>query len=415
MPLLDQLRALRRWWLPALAALLLVFFATLVVGTAQPTRYGSTATLLFAVSGGDSATDLNQASTYLQREMTSYARVAKSPLVLDPVVKSLRLNETAADLAHNVAAVNPTNSVLLDITVTHSDPQPAASIANAVANSLARVAESTAPMSSGQQLLKVTMLSPAQPPGAPAGISINALAALGVSLGIAAAALVLIAAARWDRRVWRAIDVDREMTGPVMASLPHTTGDGATQQTVVRLHRAADELLTQGDGRAAALIAVTAPAQGAGQGLVASALGQAIAEIGGRAAVVDLSTASSYDARSFLQRLVVDGSTGPTLAGVKIRQFAAGRNLTEVSDTDPALVRAQVDVMLFDTPDLYTSSAAATLMSVADGAVLVVPAGSRNRAVQSAVDRLANASGRQTIRPVQVVLTRVAVRDACSL
>lgn len=408
----DLLRSVRRWWPAAILAFALVAGTSFAMGSAQTARYGATATLIFAVSGGDSATDLNQASTYLQREMTSYARVASSPRVLDPVVKALKLDGTAADLARNVEAVNPTNTVLLDITVSRAEPREAATLANTVAATLARVAESMAPSSSGRRLLKVTLLAPAHPPTAAAGLPRGAIVGLSLVLGAAAAALALIAAARWDRRVWRAADIDVELVGPVLASLARSTLPGWTDENTLRLRRAADELLSQRPDDRGALIALTSTAPMEEDVHLVTALGQAIADIGGRSAVLDISTVSAHEARIVMVLLRGGAHSHDPLSRVDVRHFGVTEAVTQLTSTELGRLRSEVDVILIHTPDMESSAVATTVMSGADAALLVVRAGTGERAVRTAIDRLTDASGGRAIPQVGIVLTRVSPSDA---
>ena len=73
-----------------LASLALVALVTLVM----PTMYTATTRLFFGVQSGESATDLSQGSTFAEKQMSSYAQVAVSPLVLSSVIRKLDLEET---------------------------------------------------------------------------------------------------------------------------------------------------------------------------------------------------------------------------------------------------------------------------------------------------------------------------------
>ncbi len=42
--------------------------------------------MLFSIAAASSAMELNQASTYLERAMTSYSAMTTTPYVLDPVI-----------------------------------------------------------------------------------------------------------------------------------------------------------------------------------------------------------------------------------------------------------------------------------------------------------------------------------------
>jgi capsular polysaccharide biosynthesis protein len=68
--------------------------------------------------------------------MASYAQVATSPLVLEPVARELGLSMTGVELARSVEATVPVDTVITKIAAIHSDPGQAAKIADAVERAL---------------------------------------------------------------------------------------------------------------------------------------------------------------------------------------------------------------------------------------------------------------------------------------
>ena len=72
-------------------------------------------------------------SSFSQQRVKSYAQIINSPLTLAPVVKKLNLSITPEELSAMVSASAPLDTVLIVLTVTDTDPQRAADIANAVA------------------------------------------------------------------------------------------------------------------------------------------------------------------------------------------------------------------------------------------------------------------------------------------
>ena len=80
---------------------------------------------------------ISQAELQVGTQMTSdAAKLAKSQSVVEPVIRNLKLDRTYDDLAGAITIDNPTDTRLIDITVQDQDPQLAADISNALANSL---------------------------------------------------------------------------------------------------------------------------------------------------------------------------------------------------------------------------------------------------------------------------------------
>ena len=118
MELRDYLTILRRRWISVLVITLAVLAAATGLTLASTPTYTGTTRLFFAVEGGESVTDLAQGSTFAEKQMTSYAEVATSPLVLDPVIRELDLDTTAARLARSVSATIPPETVILEVSAT---------------------------------------------------------------------------------------------------------------------------------------------------------------------------------------------------------------------------------------------------------------------------------------------------------
>jgi capsular polysaccharide biosynthesis protein len=97
---------------------LAVLLTAAAVTFSMTKQYTATTRLFFAVSGTETVTDLAQGSTFAEKQMTSYAQVATSPLVLDPVIRDLGLATTATELAKSVSATVSTGTVILGVAAT---------------------------------------------------------------------------------------------------------------------------------------------------------------------------------------------------------------------------------------------------------------------------------------------------------
>ena len=131
MALHEYLEVLRRRWISVAIVALTAIALAAAVTLAMTTQYTATTRLFFAVEGSETVTDLAQGSSFAEKQMTSYAEVATSPLVLNPVIDRLNLETRAADLARSVTATIPPETVILEISAVDPDPNRAAAIANA--------------------------------------------------------------------------------------------------------------------------------------------------------------------------------------------------------------------------------------------------------------------------------------------
>lgn len=133
------LRAIRRWWW--IPVLLTIVFGLLAYGLAsmQEPAYTARTQLLVTPPTTNSALivqESNQAETYRS--------LVESGPVLDRVIEDLGLDSNRLELAERINAVVLFNTQIIEITVTDTDSQRAADIANSVAqNFQAQVANLT--------------------------------------------------------------------------------------------------------------------------------------------------------------------------------------------------------------------------------------------------------------------------------
>jgi succinoglycan biosynthesis transport protein ExoP len=134
MELREYLHILRRRWVSVsvFVVALAVLLAVAAVTFSMTKQCTATTRLFFAVSGTETVTELAQGSTFAEKQMTSYAQMATSLLVLDPIIRDLGLATTATELAKSVSATIPTDTVILDLAATSPDPEQAVRIANSI-------------------------------------------------------------------------------------------------------------------------------------------------------------------------------------------------------------------------------------------------------------------------------------------
>ena len=179
--------ALRRAWWLVIACAALGVGAAYAVNATSPVRYQSQVQLFVAMrDDGSSVGNALSGSQFTLQRVKSYLQVASSDQVVSPVVAQLRLPLTAGELAADISASNPLDTVLIDLGVTDTDPQRAADLANAVAQQFVLVVGNLEqPADGGTSPVKVTVTRPAVPDPVPVSPRPTLNLALGLLAGLA--------------------------------------------------------------------------------------------------------------------------------------------------------------------------------------------------------------------------------------
>ncbi|HVV76629.1 MAG TPA: polysaccharide biosynthesis tyrosine autokinase [Mycobacteriales bacterium] len=193
MELRDYLRVLRnRWRIVVLCAVVGIAAGALYV-IASPEKYQSQTQLFVSTSAA--ATDpstVYQGGQFTEARVQSYADIVGGPLVAQRVATQLGGGLTAAQVEREVTASAPANTVLLNVTVTDRSPARAQAIAAGIGEvfpSIVHQVEATD--SSGQSLVKVSVVKPATYSASPTSPKTT----LDVSLGLVVGLLVGIGGA----------------------------------------------------------------------------------------------------------------------------------------------------------------------------------------------------------------------------
>ncbi|WP_454778469.1 polysaccharide biosynthesis tyrosine autokinase [Georgenia muralis] len=185
MELNDYVAILRKRWLSVALIALATLSATAAVTLLTTPTYSASNRMFFAVEAGDTVSDLAQGSTFTERQMTSYAEVAESPLVLGPVIEELGLDTSTDALRAALSVTVPPETVILEITATDEDPELAADVANAVAEELSVAVGGLSPdRPDGSEAVRATVTTPATAPVQPSSPNVPRNLALGLVLGL---------------------------------------------------------------------------------------------------------------------------------------------------------------------------------------------------------------------------------------
>lgn len=216
------LAILRRRWLVALLTAVLTLGGVIAATVLQPPQYEATASIFVRTDAGGTVADRSAAADYARQQISTYADLTTTPLVLDPVIEELGLATTSADLSRRVSAAVPEDTLLIEVTGRAGDPEAAARLADAVAASLRTQVQTLE--GSGVEL---TVVTPAAPPERPASPDPVQDLALGTVAALLAGLLAAVLRDLLDSRVRTAEDVRRLTDLPIMTSVPAVRGGGA--------------------------------------------------------------------------------------------------------------------------------------------------------------------------------------------
>ncbi len=188
MELRDYVRILHKSWILILVSTLLGVAIAATYSLVVSPKYQSTAQLYVSVRTEGAATgDLVQGTTFARQVVASYVDIVTTALVLDPVIEELGLEESSADVAAQISANSPLDTVLINITATDEDPQAAAALADATAASFTRAVQEDLERPTGEQTtspVQITTVQPATVPTSPASPNVPLNLVLGLAQSV---------------------------------------------------------------------------------------------------------------------------------------------------------------------------------------------------------------------------------------
>jgi capsular exopolysaccharide synthesis family protein len=398
----EYLDILRRRWLSVLIVALTILAAVSVLTLVMPKKYTATTRMFFAVAGA-SVSELEQGSSFAEKQMSSYAEVATSPLVLEPVVQRLALPTTAAELEKSVEATVPLDTVILEISATDRDPQRAAGIANAVGVELGKVAGDLSPSrQDGREAVRATTLAVAQVPLMPSSPNIPRNLAVGLLIGLLLGTGIAVLRQVLDTKIRSEQDVRALTDSPILGVVafdqkvprhPVILRDEplAAPSEAVRRLRTNLQFIDVANRPKSIVISSSIPAEG--KSTVAINLAVSLADTGARVILVD----ADLRRPSIAEYAGIEGSVGLTTvligrADVEdvVQPFGtttldllpAGQIPPNPSELlgSPAMaglldrLTTSYDTVLLDSPPLLPVTDAAVLTKLAGGALVIVGA-----------------------------------------
>ncbi|MCW2579085.1 MAG: Capsular exopolysaccharide family [Blastococcus sp.] len=186
MELSEYLAAIRRYWTTWVGILVVCLLLAALALQVLPRTYSATAQVFVSASPS-----IPNSAQYVNQRVKSYPDVVVSAPVLRPVIEELGLTEPFSSLRGRVSADVPADTSQVRVTVTGTDPEEAAAIANAIAEQVTEVVPDLETPRSGDRPVTLTVSDPATAPTVPSSpVTRNILGlglAIGLFLGLAAA------------------------------------------------------------------------------------------------------------------------------------------------------------------------------------------------------------------------------------
>ena len=427
MELKDYLRIFHKSWILILTLTLVgVGVAAAAAIATTPSYIASTQLYVSVKSSGDAGSgELVAGTSFAQQAVTSYVDVVNSAIVLDKVIADLQLDLTAAKLAEMVESSSPLNTVLIDVTVTNSDPVLAAKIANAVGQNFSKIVVDQLEKPDGEAVspVKIETIQPALVPEAPASPNVPLNIALGLLVGLAVGIGLAVLRSVLDTRIHSLHDIDLVTDAPMLGGITndpdarlrplvvHSDPKNPRAESFRSLRTNLQFVNIEGGPRS---FVVTSSIPGEGKSTTTANLAIALAETGARVALVD----GDLRLPRVAEYMGIEGGVGLTdvligraeLADVlqkwgknKLFVLPSGRVPPNPSELlgSAAMARmlgsltAEFDVVLIDAPPLLLVTDAAVLSKLCGGAIMVVASGRTKRnELSSALKALERAGSR---------------------
>jgi capsular exopolysaccharide synthesis family protein len=402
MSLRQYLQVLRvRWYVVVVGLLVGGLLAGIYLATATRV-YTARAQLFVSTSSQTSLAEISAGGTFVQNQVKSYASVVSTPALTEPVIAELGLPYTPEQLAKEISATAPTNTVLIQLSVKDANAERAGAIANAVATRLAGyISQLETPIGQSVSPVKATVTEPAQTPSVPSSPKPKLDLALGLILGLVVGGGIAVALELMDNRVGNRVDVG-EATGapvvgvvgddPLAARKPLILMDDAFSPRAESFRQLRTNVRFLGVERMLRSVVVTGSLAEEGKSLTAANLAVALAQAGDAVTLVDAdlrrpSVATTFglpDAVGLTSVLVgnatIDDAVQTWRDDLPLRVLTAGPippnpsellGSSRVQDLIDELLKVS-DIVLFDSPPLLPVTDAALLARVTDGALVVV-------------------------------------------
>lgn len=399
---------LRKRWLSIAVFTVLGAAVAVAVSLVTTPLYQASTQLYVSVKAGESSSDLLQGSNFTRQQVSSYTQLVTSPLVLQPVIEGLGLEDRSEVLASRVSASSPLNTSLINVSVTDENPAMAAATADAIAKEFKTViADLETPSDGSSSAVKISIVRDAVAPEGPSSPNLKLNIALGLLLGLALGVGVAVLRAVLDTRVRSDADVARVTDTSVIGVIPDDpdapqhplivqSSPHSQRSEAFRRLRTNLQFLDIADRPQSIVITSSLPGEGKSTTSINVAI--TLADAGTRVALID----ADLRRPSVAKYMGLEGKVGLTTvligrASVEdviqpwgngyLHVLPAGQVPPNPSELLGSLAMAhllekltsQYDVVIIDTAPLLPVTDAAILSKLTGGALLVVGADKLHR------------------------------------
>lgn len=419
----DRLSFLRRGWRLLVGAIVVAVALAVAITSALPSSYRAETELFVSTAGGDSLSDLAQGGSFALRQVSTYAALVTTPLVLDDVRESLDLPGTSGDLAQRISSTVAPNTVLIRITVVDEDPEQAAAIANAVAVQFAHTLQELERVDDTRASpVKATVVTTAEVPTRPSSPVPWRNVALAVLLGTLLGGALALLRDALDTRIRGEGDLKDVADLPLVGVVPFDAGaaehplaqhdDPHSRRAEAYRSLRTNLIFLHPDDQPRVLL-VTSSVMGEGKSVTSANLAHTLAEAGARVCLVE----GDLRRPRLAEHLGLENAAGVTdvLVGradvadvlqpfgehvVVIGSGAIPPNPSELLGSEAmtklvARLRADYDYVVIDGPPLLAVTDSAVLATGVDGVLVLARAGLVTRPeLRRALDDLDRVGGK---------------------
>ncbi|HOA67479.1 MAG TPA: polysaccharide biosynthesis tyrosine autokinase [Phycicoccus elongatus] len=434
MELQDYLEVVRKRWRVIVAVVLVCVGLAAAASLTSEKVYESRTQFFVSTTGAGDSGALLQGSTFTQQRVKSYAQLLTTPRILAPVAESVGVS---GDVARQVTATTPPDTVLIDVAVRDTDPARAQAMGEAIAKEFpVAVTELESSAGTDTSPVKVTVVRPPTTPESPVSPkpvrNILLGAVLGLLLGLGAA----LVRETLDKTVKNEDDVKSVTDAPILGAImfdPDATKRPLIVEVDPRSPRAEAfrSLRTNLQFVDAAnhprTIVVSSSLIGEGKSTMAANLALTMAQAGSRVCLVE----ADLRRPKVLDYLGMEGGVGLTDAlidradvsdviqpygGTNLWVLGAGPVPPNPSELLGSTAMRSVltnlsgrfDYVIVDAPPTLPVTDAVVLSSLVDGAIVVAGSGLVQRdELARTLDSLESVAG----RVLGIVLNRVQTKD----
>ncbi len=218
MDLQELVAVLRKHWRAIAAMTVLGGLAAWGFTAMQERLYTAETTVLVSPAGAETTGDLNSGATLVERVVQTYAELARTPVVLEPVAQGLGIESIRALQGATTAAIS-SGTTFITIGVEWNSPQTAADAANGIGEQLAVAVDELAPQQAGQPSIVVSTITPAVAPVDPSSPNLATNVLVGIAAGLLLGLGYVLLRAALDNRVRTAGDVRRVTSAPLLGTI----------------------------------------------------------------------------------------------------------------------------------------------------------------------------------------------------